>query len=522
MTKPLKILLITLLSLLVIGVAGYFIADAVITSKIEDFLENKLPETLSVDYESIHVNIWGGNVVMVQPKIVKEGQYTASKNAEVTLDSIIINGFGYWNYLMHDNISISSIQLRSPKILYHHNKNIPSEEYKSSQMDQMEQEITVDRFNMYNGELNIRDFDTDSLLLQAEQLTFNIRDIVVDNASVENHIPMRYQDYDVSFTDLICTMGEYEKITLNSAEITQDTATFNGLKLFTKYSKAKYDRMLTIERDHYDVTIPTLTVEAYDFGYERDSVFYFKTPKVIFESPELLIYRNKLNEDDLTRKDLYSKMLRKLDFNLTVDNVVLNDAKIEYSEKVHAEMPAGKLSFTKMDADIRNVSNTYAESERTTLDIDAIFMAKTPIKVDWEFDVNDVNDGFVFKADIGRLPAPDLNPFSKPNLKVVLDGELLRTYATISGDANTSRINMRANYEEFKVNILNKEAEKKNKVFSAIANLFIKKDSKKSEDGFLEGSKENIERNKTKSIFNFLWISLKAGLVSVMTGDGKH
>ena len=522
MTKPLKIGLITVTSLVVIGVAGYFIADAVITSKLEEFLKNDLPSTLTVNYDSVHVNIWGGNVVMTKARIVKEGQYTAAKNAEVSLDSVMITGFGYWDYLMNDKISVSDIQLRSPKILYHHNKDIPAEEYKSSQSREMKNEIKVDRFIVHNGELDIRDFDTDSLLLHSENVTVNVEDIILDKASANSPIPFGYGDYAVAFANLVSTLGEYEKITLKSAKIDQDAATFNNLKLFTKYSKATYDAMLTVERDHYNVTIPSLSMEAQRFGYEQDSIFYFKTPQVTFESPQLLIYRNKLNVDDATRKDLYSKMLRQLDFFLTVDHVIIKDAKIEYSEKVNSEMPAGKLSFSKLNADIKNVSNTYAESERTTLDIDAIFMAKTPIKVQWEFDVNDVNDLFVFKADIGHLPAPDLNPFSKPNLKVLLEGDLIRTYATISGDANTSRVNMRAKYEEFKVNILDKEAQKKKKVFSAIANLFIKKDSNKSEDGFRESFKEDIERNKTKSIFNFLWISLKAGLVSVMTGDGKQ
>lgn len=521
MRKPFKITLIVLLSFLLLAVAGYFIADAIILSKVERYLKNELPENITVDYESLNVNILRGNALMVQPHIKSKGSHTSRTNIEVALDTLVIKGFGYWEYLMNDNIKVSSVQLRSPKVLYHHNKNILSDEYKSSKIEQLKQELKVELLNIENCDLDIRDFETDSLLLHTDQLTVNLQDIFMDKTSVKSPIPIGYADYDISFSNLSYLMGEYEKITLSSAKIDQHNATFEDLKLFTKYSKAAYDRMLTIERDHFNVTIPSLTLEAQEFGFENGSRFYFKTPRVVFDTPELLIYRNKLNADDLSRKDLYSKMLRDLDFNLAVDNVILKDATIEYSEKVNKEMSPGKISFTQMDADIKNVSNTYAETERTTLDIDAVFMAKTPIKVNWEFDVNDVNDAFVFKADIGNLPAPDLNPFSKPNLKVLLEGELSRTYATISGDANTARINMRTKYDDFKVSILDKEGKKKKKVFSALANLFIKKTSDKAEDRFRESFKENIERNKTKSIFNYFWISLKAGLVSVMTGDGK-
>ncbi|MBJ7882628.1 hypothetical protein [Gelidibacter salicanalis] len=521
MNRPLKITLITILTLLVIGIVGYFVANAMISSKLEKFLKEDLPETISVDYKSVDVDVWRGSVVMVGPKITNRGSHTSQINSELILDTLLVDGFGYWNYLVNDNIYVESIQLRSPKLLYNHNSAIPKDEYKYSALEQLKQDVKVGRFNIQNGELHIKNIETDSLLLHTKNLTANVMDIQVNAASVKRRIPFNYGDYNLSYNDLFYVVGDYENLSVASATITQDKAAFNQLHLYTKYSMAKMTQMISVERDHFDVTIPSLVLEAQEFGYEQDSIFYFKSPKIILDSPEMRIYRNKLVADDFTRKNLYSKTLRELTFNLTLSEVSLKNASIVYSEKVNAEMEAGKISFTEMNADIKNISNTYASPEKTRLKIDAIFMAKTPIKVDWSFDVNDVNDAFVFKVDIGRLPAPDLNPFSKPNLKVQFEGELLKTYATISGDANTSRVDMRVNYEEFKVIVLTKEGKDKNKVLSAIANLFIKKDSNSSSDGFREGFKVGIERNHTKSIFNFLWLSIRSGLISVLTGDGK-
>lgn len=522
MTKPAKITLIIVATVLVLAIVGYLIANTMVSSKLQNFIKTELPENLSVEYKSLNVSLWRGNVMMVQPKIVNRGSHTSETNVEVELDTFMVNGFGIWNYLFNDDVHIKSVQLRSPKLLYSHNSAIPKEEYKNSSLKEFKQEIKVERFNVQNAEIRIKEVETDSILLRIDQWTANIMDISMDTATVKKRIPFNYDAYHLSFNDLFYTMGTYENLTISSAEITNDHATFDQLKLFTKYSKAKFDQMISIERDHFDVSIASLVIEDQEFGYERDSVFYFKSPNVHLKTPEMYIYRNKLIADDLSRKNLYSRMLRELGFDLTLNTITLEDATIVYSEKVNADMGAGDLSFTKMNADIKNISNTYGASEKTTLDIDAIFMARTPLKVNWVFDVNNVNDAFVFKADIGKLPAPDMNPFSHPNLKVKLEGELLKTYATISGDANTSRVDMRAKYEDFKVEILDSEGEKKNTILSAIANLFIKKDSHKTSDGFREGNKEDIERDHTKSIFNFLWISLKAGLTSVLTGDGKN
>ncbi len=522
MTKPFKITLITLLTLLVLGVIAYFVADNIVASKLDDFLKTKLPQTMHVDYEKVDVNIWRGNVLMVNPRIVNKANGTSKSSAEIELDTVLIEGFSYWNYLVNDDIHLESVQLRRPKLRYNQDKSISETSDKNSDLEQLKQAIKVGRFNVQNAEITITDVATDSIVLYVEGLTANVMGIGLNNTTIKKLIPFNYEDYNLSFNDLFSSMGTYENLTVADAQITQNKAAFHHLKIFTKYSKTKLNQMITTERDHFDITISSLVLEDQKFGYEQDSVFYFKSPKVIVDNPEMLIYRNKLIADDETRKDLYSKMLRDLKFNLTLSEILLKNATIVYSEKVNADMEAGKLSFTQLKADIKNISNTYGAGEKTTLDIDAIFMAKTPIKVDWEFDVNDVNDAFVFKADIGKLPSPDLNPFSQPNLKVLLEGELLQTYSTISGNANTSRVNMKANYEEFKVVILDKEGEKKNKVLSALANLLIKKSSDRAEDGFRESFKDGIERDKTKSIFNFLWLNLKAGLASIMTGNGKQ
>ncbi|MGV8814952.1 MAG: hypothetical protein ACOH2D_12680 [Gelidibacter sp.] len=511
-----------LLALVVLSIVGYFVADAIIASKLDKFLKTKLPETIGMEYESIDINIWRGSAVMVRPKIVSKGGDTSKVSAEIELDAIIVDGFGYWNYFVNDNIHVESVQLRSPKLRYNHDKTIPENDRNNSSLNQLKQEIKVDRFNIQNGELTIRDRVTDSIVLHSEGVAANVMSILLDAASVKKPFPFSFEDYNLSFNDFFYSMGTYENLTISDAQIDHKKALFHQLKIFTKYSKTKLNQIISTERDHFDITMPSLVFEYQKFGYEQDSVFYFKSPKVIFEDAEMYIYRNKLIADDTTRKELYSKMLRDLKFDLTLSEVELKNATIVYSEKVNTDMQAGKISFTKLNAHLKNISNTYAAGENTTLDIDAIFMAKTPIKVHWEFDVNDVNDAFVFKADIGKLPAPDLNPFSQPNLKVLLEGELFHTYATISGNKNTSRVNMKAKYEDFKVDILDKEGEKKNKVLSAIANLFIKKSSDQADLGFRESFKDDIERDKTKSIFNFLWLNLKAGLVSIMTGNGNQ
>ncbi|HNQ28473.1 MAG TPA: hypothetical protein PKL92_11235, partial [Aquaticitalea sp.] len=185
------------------------------------------------------------------------------------------------------------------------------------------------------------------------------------------------------------------------------------------------------------------------------------------------------------------------------------------------ENPPGTIRFSNLHADISNLGNTYQVGEKTNLEIEAVFMKSTPIKANWYFDVNSANDNFVFKAEVGKLLAQDMNTFSGPNLKVLFEGELIKTYFTIDGNAHRSNVELRTKYEDFKVDLLEKEGKRKNKLLSAMVNLVIKHNSDKTADGFREGFKKDIERDPTKSVFNFLWLNAKEGLLDAMTVVAK-
>ena len=232
-------------------------------------------------------------------------------------------------------------------------------------------------------------------------------------------------------------------------------------------------------------------------------------------APSLEIYRDKLVVDDLKTKPLYSKMLRDLPFELTVDSLKITDGKIKYEERQNAENMGGSINFENLNAEMANVSNTYKSPTKTEIEIKSNFMGKTPITVNWSFDVQNMEDQFQFRAEVGQLVAERLNSFTEPNLKVMLEGNTNKTYFTIDGNNTSSTIDMKINYSDFKVTLLQKDGKDKNKFLSTIANIFISKNSEKKDEFYKEG-KANATRNKSKSVFNFLWINVKEALIKIL------
>ena len=61
----------------------------------------------------------------------------------------------------------------------------------------------------------------------------------------------------------------------------------------------------------------------------------------------------------------------------------------------------------------------------------------------------------------------------------------------------------------------------KNKLLSSIINVFVSESSKDKGDNFRNSDTKEVIRDKTKSVFNFVWKNTQAGLLSAMAGDGE-
>ena len=213
---------------------------------------------------------------------------------------------------------------------------------------------------------------------------------------------------------------------------------------------------------------------------------------------------------------MYSRQLRDLNFDLKVKNVQIKNAFITYEEKVKQDKSAGQIKFTNLNANISHLGNAFTDLGTTKIDVTSTFMDNSNLKVSWDFDVNNQLDQFVFKADIGVLNASQLNQFMEPNLNIRLDGQLQKTYFTINGNSDVSNIDLKTKYENFDVIVLKENGEEKNKFLSGLINLFVSNNSNDQSDNFRKATAKNIQRVKHKSVFNFIWINIRAGLKEAM------
>lgn len=514
--KKIIIIVLTLAVVFVVGVIGL---NQFFKNKIIYFLDNALANNIELEYDAIHVDSWGGGVTLEDVFLTIKKRGDTLVNTKIKTGRISFSGLSYREYFLKDRVHIEEIHVDDNDIWFLNDQS-NKENIKTEGPINLGKEINIDRLAIGNTTLKILKPEKDSLFLQVARASFTIKDIKIDRDIVSRKIPLNYSDMLLEADSLFLKISPYDNLTIGSVRLEKEDVVLKNTKISTKYTKEELSRKIDIERDHVELQISELGIHKIAWGFVQDTLFT-KAALMRIKQPKLNIYRDKLVADDETIKPLYSKIMRDVPFSFMLDSLAVEGASIVYQEKVKEEQPAGEISFSQLEIHAANLGNTYKlGTDMTRLAIKGIFLDTAPLQIDWSFDVQNPDDVFNLKGFMGEMPAANINSFTEPNLRAKMTGKVERVYFDINGNNDRSNIDMTMKYDNFKIAILNKNA-KKNKFFSAIANLFVSKDSRDKDSGEYRSGSGDADRDKTKSFFNYLWLNLKDGLIQVLLRNGK-
>lgn len=501
-------ILVVILSLALLALVLDYGISWWVSKKLPGVINKEKDFPYNINYKDLDLSLLNGSFVMhsvyLAPKdstanMLKQGVFGEIK-------TISVQRFSLWQFLRNDKINVERIVIDSPDItLFEKDKkyNVDDDVIKpfKNTINTGSLEIKNGRFVMLNKKLNP--------LVKSNNINLEVTNIRLDSISLKKDIPVRYTDYTFSCDSLFYRADDVYNITANNVKSTDSTVSVKNFRLTPKYNRVQYTRSLKKEKDLFTIEVKSIDLPKVQWGYYRDTLFVH-SPKVMVDQLAANIYRSKEPADDPTRKKLYSEMLRKLDFDLKVDRLVLKNSFIEYEEQLTFERPAAKVQFSKFNANITNIWSLINKDKvpTTVSNVNCLFMKTSPLQVTWTFNVPDVSDAFTIKGDLRKLQSQNLDKLSQPLMNISTDSEIKQVKFTINGNRDFATGTFAINYDNMKVAVYKKNGKEKNKLMTALGNLIVKNDSNDE----LKERPIRVERLKDKSVFNFLWRCLQEGL----------
>jgi hypothetical protein len=190
-------------------------------------------------------------------------------------------------------------------------------------------------------------------------------------------------------------------------------------------------------------------------------------------------------------------------------------SRVAYEETTEFGKSPGVLTFSKFNMYVTGLQSGYGQTKMPDVRIKILcnFMETSRLDVDWRFNVLDKADRFNIRGRFFNFPAEALSEFTKPYLNATFKGSLDEVYFNFNGNDDGAKGDFAINYDDLKVAIYKKkDKKKKNKIISAIANLFVKNDTKDK----VTNAEISVVRAKDRSFFNLLWRSLEEGLKEIL------
>lgn len=404
--------------------------------------------------------------------------------------------------LKNNRISFNEILFSQPKLTLFESKM-----KKKRSENNLPYELDLKNVIFQNAQFDLKDFDGKQKL-SVKNINASINDFLVNGETTKGKIPFSYKDYRIKTGDILFKVNEFYQLKMNELFANKEGWQFNDFSMLPLLSRQKFSKRIKTEKDWYHIKIAETKISGIDFKFTNNQP-NVNINTIDFNGVEAIIFRSKFPKDDLSRKKMYSELLRSIKFPLLVKNLNVTNSYLQYEEDNINENPAGKLIFSDFNLKAQNLnSNKGFHKTLVPISIQCKFMKTSPMNVNWSFDTARNDDFFKISGNISNLPAENINLFVQPYLNITVQGEIRQLNFNYSGNNTHIFGDMNMIHKDLKVSILDKETKQKKKFLSALVNLFVKSNSKK----FPESVEVDVRRDNTKSFFNLFWRGIEEGL----------
>ncbi|WP_226063657.1 hypothetical protein [Kaistella polysaccharea] len=381
---------------------------------------------------------------------------------------------------------------------------------KKPSFDGIQLPLTVGNVVVKNSNLVL---DSKDQPLVFKNLNAGIQQVEMNEKTIKDKFPFTTGNYSLT-TKNFNYKTKFYNLSATLFKLNKNEVQVSNFMMKPTVSRAQYIRMIPTEKDLYDIKVSQLSAKGkWDLVSENK---FMDLSNMTLNNVDANIFRSKIPKDDLSEKPMYSQLLRSIKFPVFVQNLDVKNALLVYEEDTKKSDGPGKLTFTNLNMNVKNLNSGKMKGKPTLIpiSIQCRFMDTSPMNVKWSFDTANLNDAFAISGNIADLPASRINPFIEPYLKIQATGLISDLIFNFKGTQRGIGGTLKMVHQNLKIAVL-KQTGEKDKLLSAVANIFVKTDSGNYPESV---EVEGVERDKTKSFFNLFWRGIEQGLKKTLIG----
>lgn len=528
----------------IVSVSWYFNSQwkPLVEDKLKSAVFNATDGLYVLKYEDLALNLTLGNVSLSNVELIPDTTVYAkmelAKKApdnyyHIKLKSLKIKRFSIMDVLSHKKLNIKAINFENPYVhlsnKYHAYNDTLANKSNKTLYDGVKDILSA---------INVRDISVDNIEFKYSKLSngkssdFNVKninikvhDVLIDETSITDTTRFFYTkmvDIDVPGFEYALSDGFYmvkfDALKINTKD---QNIMLTNVDYKPKMNKSAYFKQrgknITMAVMHFD----TLRMEQLNFKK------LIEDKQVLMKAVQIKNGFVKLANDKRYPKTPINQVgssphqkLMKLKQLLYIDSVLLDNIDIEYDEFSAKFAREGKISFSKANGVITNVTNDTLllnKDKFMRADLKAKVNNSGNMHVQFGFDMLSKSGYHTYKGTLGGMQATSFNKILQPLLNVeIASGNIQSISFNMEGTDHRNWGDFRFKYNDLKISLLNKPGEEKGKsskkIISFLVNKLIINDSNPDANGVYHIGKVSYTRVPSHSFFKTMWQSLLDGI----------
>lgn len=475
MSKWVKITMVIVGVLVILYAGGHFYAKY----KLRKFIKNDMVSG-RVDVGDLSLNLLTGSITAEKLHTID----SSDTETRFTVAKVHADGLDYYKLLTTDTIHVEEFKVKDYTFDF--------VSYGSGDNNKRPSKVlSFDKISFNKGNIHKYKNNKQTAFIRVDDAQFNSVHIPLAN-------PLSKLDYQIDYISVdtaFAKANQSENLHTGAFKIYRDSMAISDLRLITNDSVQSLIRSGRINADVLDFRVDQLKVAQFQLNFSDPPSF--SATNVVLDKPSFSVWAN-ASQKPSGPSPTYHKLLRELTLQLHIKSLAINDGAVTYSEP-HAKRPQrGSITFDRINGTISSFSNLQ-DVQPIKLNLISRFMDESEVELDMVLNVFSERDHFTVKAETHSFDLASMNSFTAPTLDLELDGHVNDYYFTVNGYQERGYIDIGISYENLKIDLLAKDNQPK-WLLSALTGLVVKKGTKNPAKHEAE-----LPRDKTKSLFNFIW-----------------
>jgi hypothetical protein len=510
--------------------------EKMVYKRLDSYINNTPNRLYDITYRNFEISIHDravrlGRINITPTKIATDSMMKNNLSMLISFeaDSFYFDGLSIFKLLVLDNFKFEQIASRNPTVKIYLNPKAKVTPHKSSVATNIFSNKFksghINKFKIEDGNLYIINLPLkDSIFFKLNSSFLTIDNITIDPS--EKNIIDR-----VKFKFMHFSSGALYGNFIDNYDVKADSIELNSKSRLLQINNfvikpknlSSTNNGVQFARDVISIKTDEIIFKGIDIQ-PNEVIQGLNSDKVSFTGLDFALSTDKRIPKNMNKKPLIGELISKVDIPFNINELKINNSKIQYTEIVDTDTKPLEVFFTDVNlttTKITNDRNLQIDNPLLKINCTAKFLDAGSLDFNVDIPVTSKEDKMIVTGKLHQMTMQPVNRMLEEPLQVrFVSGQINTIDINFVADTKQAKGKLLFDYNDIKIQEFSDKKRKKNEIkernkwfLNAIINGVVKKDNNKESEKFVTGIID-YERPGDIGIPGYLFRSVKSGLIS--------